>query len=334
MKINNIHSHEKNWNNQNKKMTKRKSVLLLFAIIFLVGNISFYLKERAKWIYDGQPYPKAKEWLVPANIMLVYGTTLTKLPFIDERSLIMKPIIGLQDYFVSKWQENLPDDDAEKYLGWYIFRLRTYLVPNAKSIILYNNDTYSYSETKEANEKAWKTIEAMIKYKAKDKEFNEIRYSAFLNLAYLYLDNASVYWVYEKKPDIEIYNMSQEKNYYFDIKKMYADRTKMRRFYELFDAFKSMQSEYQQYPDILQRLSNKFYINYRNYNITNFILYDLIHKKNESICSKNNKYSEVHIKAKNNLLRIYSGENKLGKQSIDKLLSNSVDNKLKQFCDK
>ncbi len=54
----------------------------------------------------------------------------------------MKPIIGLQDYFVSKWQENLPDDDAEKYLGWYVFKFRTYLVPNAGSVILYTDDTY------------------------------------------------------------------------------------------------------------------------------------------------------------------------------------------------
>jgi len=315
-----------------RKKTKR--IFLLITIIFLVGNVSFYLQERSKWIYEGQPYPKAKEWLVPANMMLVYGTTLTKLPFIDERSLIMKPIIGLQDYFAEKWQENLPDDDAEKYLGWYIFKLRTYLVPNAKSVILYNNNTYTYEETKVANEKAWKTIEAMIKYKAKDKEFNEIRYSAFLNLTYLYLRNASVYWVYEKKPDIEIYDMSQHKNYYFNIEKMYVDRVKMRRFYKLFDAFKPMKNEYKEYPVILKRLSNKFYNNHMKFEVTDFILNDLIYKKNKSICVANNKYAKVHFQAKANLLKIYSSESKLGKQSIDKLLNQSVDNKLKQFCNK
>ena len=316
------------------KLNKKKNLLFLFVIIFIVGNISFYFKERAKWMYDGQPYPKAKEWLIPANMMLVYGTTLTKLPFIDERSWIMKPIIGLQDYFVSKWQENLPNNDAEKYLGWYIFRLRTYMVPNAKSVILYNNNTYSYKETREANEKAWQTIKSMIKYKAKDKEFNEIRYSAFLNLTYLYLENASVYWVYERKSDIEIYDIAHLKNYFFSREAMFKDRAKMERFYKLFDALKLMKKEYKNYPIILKRLSDKYYNNNIKFEVTDFILNDLIHKKDKSICDVNNKYRKVHFQTKDNLLKIYNSESKLGKQSINKLLNHSVDNKLKHFCNK
>ena len=316
-----------------KKQSKKKNSLYLFIIIFLVGNISFYLKERAKWIYEGQPYPKAKEWLIPANMMLVYGTTLTKLPFIDERSFVMKPIIGLQDYFVSKWQENLPDDDAEKYLGWYVFRLRTYMVPNANSVILYNDDTYTYEETKVANEKAWETIEAMVKYKAKDKEFNEIQYSAFLNLAYLYPKNATVYWVYERKPDAGIYDTSQMKYYYFDKEKMYKDRVKMERFYKLFDSFEPLYNRYKNYPTILKRLSDEFYSNHMKYKITDYILDDLIHKKDTSICSVNNRYRLVHFQTKDNLLKLYKSESKLGQQSIDKLLSHSVDNRLKEFCE-
>ena len=320
--------------NQKIKYNKKKSLLLLFVVIFIVGNVSFYFKERAKWMYDGQPYPQAKEWLVPANMMLVYGTTLTKLPFIDERSWIMKPVIGLQDYFVKKWQENLPDDDAEKYLGWYIFRLRTYIVPNAQSVILYNKNTYSYKETKEANEKAWKTIESMIKYRAKDKEFNEIRYSAFLNLAYLYLENASVYWVYERKPDIELYDISRHKNYFFSRESMFKDKAKMERFYKLFDALKLMKNEYKNYPIILKRLSDKYYNNNIKFEVTDFILNDLIHKKDKSVCNQDNQYTKVFYESKNNLQKIYNSESKLGKQSIDKVLSHSVESKLKQFCNK
>ena len=282
----------------------------------------------------GQPYPEAKEWLIPANMMLVYGTTITKLPFMDERSFIMKPIIGLHDYFVSKWQENLPDDDAEKYLEWYIFRLRTYMVPNAKSIILYNNNTYSYEETREAEEKAWETIEAMIKYKAKDKDFYEIRYAAFLNLAYLYLNNASTYWVYERKPDIEIYDINRPKFYFFSREAMFKDRAKVKRFYMLFEALKPMKNEYDDYPIILKRLNDKYYNNNIDYDVSDFILEDLIHKKDKSICENNNKYIKVHFQAKRILLQIYNSESELGRQSINQSLSHSVDERLKQFCNK
>ena len=136
---------------KNKKMSKWK----LFLILVLVGNISFYFQERAKWIYNEQPYKEAKEWLVPANMMLVYGTMITKLPFVDERSFIMKPIIGLQDYFVSKWQEKLPNDDVEKYLAWYIFKLRTYIMNTSDGIILYGNKKYNFEEVISFNEKAF-----------------------------------------------------------------------------------------------------------------------------------------------------------------------------------
>ena len=34
------------------KNKKRKFALLLFNIIFFVGNIGFYIKERSKWIYE------------------------------------------------------------------------------------------------------------------------------------------------------------------------------------------------------------------------------------------------------------------------------------------
>ncbi len=100
--------------------------------------------------YNEQPYKEAN-----ANMMLVYGTMITKLPFVDERSFIMKPIIGLQDYFVSKWQEKLPNDDVEKYLAWYIFKLRTYIMNTSDGIILYGNKKYNFEEVISFNEKAF-----------------------------------------------------------------------------------------------------------------------------------------------------------------------------------
>ena len=300
------------------KQILRNNIWLSFLLLFIVGNISFYLAERVRWVNDEHLYPKAKEWLVPANMMLVYGTTLTKLPFVDERSFIMIPIIKLQDYFVSKWEENLPDDDAEKYLGWYTFKLRTYIVPNANSVVLYNENTYSFDETRTANDEAWKTIEAMVQYKSKDKEFNEIRYTAFLTLSHLYKTNVSAYW----------YDGST-----FHKKQMFADREKMQRFYKLYEYLISMDNFYKtHYPNIFEKLNDTYYKNHVNFEVTDYILLDLLNQKKEIVCSS--KYYKSHFKAKTNLITIHKSENLLGKDSIDSLFKRSNDKQLEKICKK
>jgi len=314
---------------EEKKVFKsnKKRKVLLFLIIFVVGNISFYFQERSRWIYEGQPYPKAKEWLVPANMMLVYGTTLINLPFVDERSFVMKPIIGLQDYFVKKWQEHLPNDDAEKYLGWYIFRFRTYIIPNAGSMTLYADDIYSIEETRQINEKAWQTIEAMAKYQAKDREFNRIRYAAFLSVAFFYLQSASIYWA-EYNSDTTAKN-----RFIFDINAMYQDRVRMERFYRLFEYLKPMNEYYKsRFPKVYQRLDKQYYKNNLYYSLTNYILWDMIHQNRKEVCKDSNKYTHLHFKAKEELLKIYDKETESRQKTINKLLNHSVDYELKRFC--
>jgi hypothetical protein len=251
-------------------------------------------------------------------MMLVYGTALTKLPFVDERSFIMIPIIKLQDYFVSKWEENLPNNDAEKYLGWYIFKLRTYIVPNANSVVLYNENTYSLDETRTANDEAWKTIEAMAKYEAKDSEFNEVRYAAFLTLSHLYKTNVSAYW----------YDGST-----FHKKQMFANREKMQRFYRLYDYLISMDNFYKtHYPNIFEKLNDTYYKNHVNFKVTDYILRDLLNQKKEMACSS--KYYKSHFNSKLILMNTYESENQLGKASIDNLFKKSNDKQLEKTCKK
>ena len=234
----------------------------------------------------------------------------------------MKPIINLQDYFVSKWQENLPNDDAEKYLSWYMFKLKTYMVPNAKSVILYNKNTYSFKETRKANDEAWKTIEAMTTYKAKDKEFEEIRYAAFLNLSFLYIENVTIYWYQEDKKEVNE-NMK------------YKDRNRIERFYKIYNFIIKMDNYYEnKYPKIFKKLINPYYENTTEYNLTDEILRDLLYKKGEKLCLniEDNKYFKLHFKAKNNLKKMYKVEDKKGKRAIDFDFRSSKDKRLKQIC--
>lgn len=266
-----------------QKLKSRKLVKWkLFLIIFLVGNISFYFNERAKWIYKDQPYKEAKEWLVPANMMLVYGTLITKLPFVDERSFIMKPIIGLQDYSVSKWQEKLPNDDVEKYLAWYIFKLKTYIMNTSDGIILYGNGKYSFDEVINFNEKAWQTIEATVNYNAKDEEFNEIRYAAFNNLSALFVSNLTAYWITNTSNSDYLTTDSS-----ISLASMLKDKEKYQRLLKLYSWIYKMDELYKEkYSDIYYKsLKNEgadYWINSRLHEITDAIFFYLI-KTNEYI---------------------------------------------------
>ena len=130
-----------------KSPTQTKSLKKLLLIALVVGHIGMYVNQRSEWLYDGQPYPKAKEWLIGANFMMVYGNFLTKLPFVDEKILIVQPVLALQDYFIKRWKENLSDDDAEKYADWYVFRLMMYIMNTSGSTVLYANNKYSFTLT-------------------------------------------------------------------------------------------------------------------------------------------------------------------------------------------
>lgn len=316
-----------------KKVSKWK----LFLILFLVGNISFYFQERAKWIYNEQPYKEAKEWLVPSNMMLVYGTLITKLPFVDERSLIMKPIIGLQDYFVSKWQEKLPNDDVEKYLAWYIFKLRTYIMNTSDGIILYGNKKYNFEEVISFNDKAWQTIEATVNHGVKDKEFNELRYAAFNNLSTLFVANFTSYWIKSHKEE----NDYLDKDSYVDISLMLKDKGKYQQLLELYNWVYDINELYKEkYTDIFNKSLNnegaEYWMNSRFHKLTKYILFyqikTEIYKKISNFCSQeSNIYLRDYLSSKQWLLEneTFLKSKNIG---IKKTLSKTTDDLINSVC--
>jgi hypothetical protein len=266
-------------------------------------------------------------------MMLVYGTWLTKLPFIDERSPIMQPVIGLQDYFVSKWQENLPDDDIEKYLDWYIFRLRTYIEPNAGGIILYGSKRYTFDEVIEFNEQSWKTIEAITQYSAKDKLFNEVRYAAFNNLSALFVSNFTAYWAHNPfKGDFSNkFNANQfEKRYlttnsYVDSEAMSDDCLKHKRLLKLYKWIKKMDNLYAlEYPEIYSKSKSAeaadYWINSRLHGLVYMIIDHLIETKKYQI---RNNFCDVD---KNPLLADYISSKKWLVENKEFLQSKHISN--------
>lgn len=328
-------------NKENLKITKKpskfKKILVIVLISLIVGHIGMYIFQRNAWLYKDQPYPKAKEWLIFANFTLLYGNFLTKLPFIDEKSLILKPILKAQDYFVEKWKTNLPDNDAEKYLDWYIFRLKIFIMDTANNITLYSNGKYQIDEVKEFHEKAWQTIENLVKYEAKDKEFQEIRYVAFNNLSIIFVRNLITHWGYFDY---------QNKTFHLDKKVMLQDAKQHERLMKLYGYIKNMDNFYStKYHQFFIKnnaeISAQYYRNLRLYELTQQILYWTISanmantQNTEIFCNKDsNTYLKDFLQTKQWFL-----ENKewLKKQGIknpaaENKISEAVENKIKSVC--
>ena len=321
--------------NQTKPL---KKLLLIALIALIVGNALMYVNQRSEWLYDGQPYPKAKEWLIGANFMMVYGNFLTKLPFVDEKSLIVQPVLALQDYFIKRWKENLPDDDAEKYADWYVFRLMMYIASDRIYLFM----KYDMDEVKKINEKAWETIENMVKFEAKDKMFQKIRLAAFNNLSIIFTNNFTAYWI--KNP---LYSKPKSKNYRSDesqvnIPKMLKDVKQHERLIKLREYIKYMNALYSsKYPEIYDKARKaktaEYFENERIHAIASQILYWQIltnrYAKIDGFCQTDkNEYLKDYIETRKWFL---ANEDDLKAKgvSIKSTVIKSVDDKIKEVCE-
>lgn len=285
----------------------------------------------SEWLYEGQPYKKAKEWLIGANFMMVYGNFLTKLPFVDEKSFIVWPVLALQDYFIKRWKENLPGDDAEKYADWYVFRLMMYIASDR--IYLYMK--YNMDEVKKIDEKAWETIENMVKYEAKDKMFQEIRYAAFNNSSVIFAKNVLVNW-----SDIE--NKNWQTSVSIRKKKISQDVKQHERLIKLREYIKYMNALYSsKYPEIYNKARKaktaEYLENKRIHAIASQILYWQIrtdrHANIDGFCQTDkNEYLKDYIETRKWFL---ANEDDLKTKgvSIKSTVIKSVDDKIKEVCE-
>ena len=319
-------------NEKSPNQTKPLKKLLLIALIALIiGHALMYMNQRSEWLYDGQPYKKAKEWLIGANFMMVYGNFLTKLPFVDEKSFIVWPVLALQDYFIKRWKENLPDDDAEKYADWYVFRLMMYIASDR--IYLYMK--YNMDEVKKINEKAWETIENMVKFEAKDKAFQEIRLAAFNNSSVIFAKNVLVNW-----SDIE--NKNGQTSVSIRKKKISRDVKQHERLIKLHEYIKYMNALYSsKYPEIYNKAKKaeaaEYYENARLHSIVSQILYWQIltnrYAKIDGFCQTDkNEYLKDYIETRKWFL---ANEDDLKAKgvSIKSTVIRSVDDKIKEVCE-
>ncbi len=314
--------------NQTKPL---KKLLLIALIALIVGNALMYVNQRSEWLYDGQPYPKAKEWLIGANFMMVYGNFLTKLPFVDEKSLLVQPVLALQDYFIKRWKENLPDDDAEKYADWYVFRLMMYIASDRIYLFM----KYDMDEVKKINEKAWETIENMVKYEAKDKMFQEIRYAAFNNSSVIFSKNVLANWSdIKNKNGRKLVNIKNETKSQ-DVKQ-HERLIKLREYIKYMNALYSSK-----YPEIYNKAKKaeaaEYYENARLHSIVSQILYWQIltnrYANIDGFCQTDkNEYLKDYIETRKWFL---ANEDDLKAKgvSIKSTVIKSVDDKIKEVCE-
>jgi len=261
--------------------------------------------------------------------MMVYGHFLTKLPFVDEKSLIVRPVLALQDYFIKRWKENLPDDDAEKYADWYVFRLMMYIASDRIYLFM----KYDMDKVKKINEKAWETIENMVKYEAKDKMFQEIRYAAFNNSSVIFSKNVLANWSdIKNKNGRKLVNIKNETKSQ-DVKQ-HERLIKLREYIKYMNALYSSK-----YPEIYNKAKKaeaaEYYENARLHSIVSQILHWQIltnrYANIDGFCQTDkNEYLKDYIESRDWLVK--------NKEDLDKYDINiyttvikSVDDKIKEL---
>jgi len=178
----------------------------------------------------------------------------------------------------------------------------------------------------------------MVKYQAQDEVFNEIRLTAFLNMAFFYVENASIYWYHEKKPEFELYTMNQQKNFFFDKQMMFDDTEKMQRFEKLFDYMQLMEDEYKEKrPNYYKENLDLFIQNTTMYKLTDYLLrYQLFQAKGKGFvefCNEwDNVYLREHFAARKNLQHLYETGKERRQQSIESDFKDSIDNEVEKIC--
>lgn len=307
---------------ENKKKSNNyiKKTFLFLVSFFIVYMISTYFIERNKWLTDEQPYLKAKEELIKANMLMIPIKILHKLPFINEKSAILQPLLFWQDKYIKAWQDNLPNDDAEKYLGWYLFRLDSLIIPNLESVILYTGKFYSFEKVRKLLDKIWFDMEKLAKYKAKDPLFEEMRYIAFQKLSFLYASNFISYW------------NDEDRN--FNDKEFKKDLQKMNNLLELHKSISKMQNYYKKFNNKIYKVGKNDRYDYARTHSLSFWILDFYNDTNKykeflNYCDRNkNIYLKDYLLSRNNLIDIFNN----GDKSVDKILSDYTDNHLNEKC--
>lgn len=159
------------------KFRFKKKILLILLVVFIGGNISFYVKERFHWINDEHENLKAKEYFVLGNMVFFYRKVLNI--FIEIDNPIMSPLNTLQESIYDEGIKYLPKNDAEIAVWRYKFFLYFYTRKNyLPDKHLSNSKTISTKRVKVLEEMYW-AIKTLATKDIVDKEINKMKYKIF-----------------------------------------------------------------------------------------------------------------------------------------------------------
>ena len=301
-------------------MNQKRNIVFIIVAFFISFVISNYFIDKAKWLDGEHPYPKAKEALIKADTIMIPIKVLHSLPLIDEKSAILQPLLSLQDSYIKQWQENIPNDDAEKYLGWYLFRLNSLIIPNLESMALYKDGFYSFEEVRTLLDKIWLDMEMLAKYKAKDEEFEQMRYIAFMKLSFLYVRNLISYW--------------NDENRNFNNRNFNNDFEQMENLLKLNKYINDMQNYYKKTDNKIYQVALNDRMDYARTHSLMFWILDFYndsekYKEFDGYCEiKKNSYLKKYLSSRAKLIdMLHNGDN-----SVDNTLSDYTDESLNKIC--
>jgi len=307
-----IQSQEFDTNVKNKKKsTKKKYILLLLLAIFIGGNISFYFQERAKWIYNGQPYPKAKEYYVLGNMVFFYRKMLNI--FVEIDNPIMSPLNTLQESIYNKGIKYLPENDAEIAVWRYKFFLYFYTRKNyLPDKHLSNSKEISKKRVKVLDDMYW-AIEALATKEIADEEMNRMKYKIFPFIVSYY--------------ELAQWNYFGSEPSYSLMKSLMQNKEHMQRIINMIDWLVTLKKEWSNDLNLYKEINSKHpeVVVYHYRVLINFIEAIFAHEKNNKTLKCNNSYIGLYVKSRkevygdgktSSLFKLKKGQDKVLYQMI------------------
>ncbi len=285
--------------NKSWKISKWLTILNIPLVIIAI-HFNFYFSIKSLVNANKSVNPKATEYFVQANtISTVWINAIHNYLFVDYDSPIMKPLIGITNYYFNKGEKLVSENNAEDAVWWFLTYAYIYSI-NTSDRDDDSMDIYLLPKDEEIKLR-YKLADYVIKlgdYGVKGIEFDKYESSAMHAMFAVSFSGINIDKHYTGTTE------QDRINHYWKDKKLYDYRVKTYKAYMKFLKNDPYKEGWELYS--LNSLSGRLWI---------FVAKDI--RNAEVMTNCKNQYIEKYLNNLNNLVRLINiGDNSIPSKKV------------------
>lgn len=254
---------------------KIKKFLVLVLLAFLIINIAHFVLIFSDKASSGINV-KAKAYMSAASVVtMLYVIPISQ--FFGMNATISKMVESFRNSLFDKGAENIPKDDGETYIWWFVIKYQQFekvVKPSISDYALRNNFPHTEDDIQEFidwTDQIYNTVGLLAKLKIKDKKFREKRLNVVNALALAYtIDRNLIISTYLDNKTGE--NMS-----------FYKDNNEINKYKKLFHTYNNLfeyckTNETESYDYFFKKTERHMYHYILNQSLSQAYLYSLMQK--------------------------------------------------------